>query len=311
MIFGMNLCHLRVWARCVVPLIGVGIVGSLSVPGQASAIEVKVAAVQFRSSFNLHRNCERMIEFLNRLAAEGVQVAVFPECALTGYYLKPEVPLSENQIAAAERRLQQTCRDRKIAVIFGSVYKVNAHAYDTAVIFDSSGKLIERYGKIYLAGEKWAVPGNHIAYFDLDGIPSTVLICHDERFPELVRLPAIEGARVVYYISAESSLKEESKLAPYRAQMMGRAVENGVFVVAANVPANQDLSGSHGQSRIIAPDGNIIKEASMFGEDVLISVLNLTPKEPRFPRNSLNGPLGDWWRSGVKWMVENRSRQLN
>ena len=47
--------------------------------------------------------------------------------------------------------------------MFGSVYKLKDHAYDTAVIFDSHGELVERYGKVYLAGEKWAVPGNHIA----------------------------------------------------------------------------------------------------------------------------------------------------
>jgi predicted amidohydrolase len=271
---------------------------------------LKVAAVQFRSSFDVDENSKRMGESLSRLAARGVQVAVFPECALTGYYQGSVMPIPESEIAAAEERLRQTCRDRKIAAIFGSVYKANGHAYDSAVVFDSRGELIERYGKIYLAGEKkWAVPGNHIAYFELEGVPSTVIICHDERYPELVRLPAVEGARIVYYISAESSLKEESKIAPYRAQMMARAVENGVFVVAANAPANQDLSGSHGQSRIIASDGNILEEASIFGEDILASTLTLTRK-PEWPLNSLKGPLGDWWRSGVEWMMKNRHRQL-
>ena len=59
-----------------------------------------------------------------------------------------------------------------------------------------------------LAGEKWATPGNHIAFFELEGVPSTVIICHDERYPELVRLPAIQVVRVVYY-SCESAMAEE------------------------------------------------------------------------------------------------------
>ena len=67
-----------------------------------------------------------------------------------------------------------------------------------------------------LAGEKWATPGNHIAFFELEGVPSTVIICHDERYPELVRLPAIQVVRVVYYISCESAMAAEGKLAPYR-----------------------------------------------------------------------------------------------
>ena len=86
---------------------------------------------------------------------------------------------------AAEKQLAQTCRTSKIAAVIGSVYKVNGHVYDTAVVFNSRGELVERYGKVYLAGEKWATPGNHIAYFDLEGIPSSVMICHDERYPDL------------------------------------------------------------------------------------------------------------------------------
>jgi predicted amidohydrolase len=302
----------RLWTGRMLTLITIGFLGVWPVQGQTSAVKLKVAAVQFRSSFKIDDNCLRMQKFLGWLAAEGVQVAVFPECALTGYYKGTTVPTPEKEIAAAEERLQQTCREKKIAAVFGSVYKVNGHTYDTAVVFDSSGKLVERYGKIYLA-ERWDVPGNHIAYFDLAGVPSTVIVCHDERFPELVRLPAIEGARVLYYISSESSLKEPSKLIPYRAQMMARAVENRMFVVAANAPANSDLSGSHGQSRIIAADGNIIKETGIFGEDVLISTITVKTKSRNWqhPPDSLRGPLGNWWHSGLEWMMKNRHRQLN
>lgn len=288
-----------------------GALGVVPVQGQATTIKLKVAAVQFRSSFDVKDNVTRIRKYLGWLGAEGVQVAVFPECALTGYYQGATMPTPEKQIAAAEEQLGRACRRNHIAAVVGSVYKVNGHAYDTADLFDSSGKLIERYGKIYLA-ERWDVPGNHIAYFDLDGVPSTVIICHDERFPELVRLPAIEGARILYYISSESSLKEPSKLAPYRAQMMARAVENGMFVVAANAPANPGLTGSHGQSRIIAADGNIIKEAGTFGEDVLISTILIKARNPdlQSPSSSLRGPLGDWWRSGVEWMIKNRNQTL-
>ncbi len=301
--------RLRRGFRRVFALLAIGMLGALAVQGQTPATQLKVAAVQFRSSFDVKDNSRRMSEFLSWLASEGVQVAVFPECALTGYYKTPTMPTPEKEIAAAEEKIRQTCRAKKIAAVFGSAYKINGHTYDTAVVLNAAGKPVERYGKIYLA-EKWDVPGNHIAYFNLAGIPSTVIVCHDERYPELVRLPALEGARIVYYISSESSLKSPSKLIPYRAQMMARAVENGVFVVAANAPANRDLSGSHGQSRIIASDGNIIKEASIFGEDVLISTLTIKPRKPTWPQTSLQGPLANWWRSGLEWMMKNRHRQL-
>lgn len=300
----------RLWKRRAFGLVVVGFLIIVSAQARTQAVKLKVAAVQFRSSFDINKNCSRMSEFLSWLSAEGVQVAVFPECALTGCYTGNTMPTPEKDIAAAEEKLRQTCRDKKIAAVFGSAYKIHGHIYDTAVVFDSKGQLVERYGKIYLA-ERWDVAGNHIAYFELDGIPSTVIICHDERYPELARLPALAGARILYYISSESSVKESSKMVPYRAQIVARAEENDVFVVAANAPANPDLTGSHGQSRIVASDGSIIQEASIFGEDVLISTLTLKAGGPGDPLSSLHGPLGNWWRSGVRWMMKNRFKQLN
>ena len=35
-------------------------------------------------------------------------------------------------------------------------------------------------------------------------------------FPELVRLPAIKGARLVFYLSCESNITSEKKIEPYR-----------------------------------------------------------------------------------------------
>jgi len=278
--------------------------------GQKSPRELKVAAVQFRSSFHVQDNLQRMSKVLSDLAMQGVQVAAFPECALTGYYRTPEMPTPEKEIADAEERLEGVCRTNKIAAVIGSVYKVQGHTYDTAIVIDSRGKVVERYGKIYLAAEKWAVPGNHIAYFDLEGVPSSVLICHDERYPEIIRLPALQGARIVYYISSESPVKFESKLAPYRAQMMARAVENRISVVAANAPANDDLSGSHGESRIIADDGNVLAEATIFGEDALVRTLTISSDQSGWQTKVLHGPMQDWWQAGLDWMMKNRNRPL-
>ncbi|MFB3825765.1 MAG: carbon-nitrogen hydrolase family protein [Bryobacteraceae bacterium] len=272
-------------------------------------VQLKVAAVQFRSSFDLNDNRDRIVLALEKLSREGVRVAAFPECALTGYHKDAVMKPTAAELEAAEERIRKTCRDNKIAAIVGSVYKANGKTYNTAVVFDSRGELVERYAKVYLAGEKWATPGNHIAFFELEGVPSTVIVCHDERYPELVRLPAMQGARVIYYVSSESGMTSESKLIPYRAQMMARAVENGMFVVAANTPADPAnlRDSSHGQSRIIAADGNIMEEAGYFREETLTATLSIKPAKLTRP---LEGPLGQWWRQGLEWMMQNRNRKL-
>src|SRR4051812_19511223 len=82
-------------------------------------LRLKVAAVQFRSSFDVVDNGARIVDALQRLARDGVQVAAFPECALTGYHTRPVMEASSEAVAAAEGKIRQTCRDHKIAAVVG------------------------------------------------------------------------------------------------------------------------------------------------------------------------------------------------
>jgi predicted amidohydrolase len=265
-----------------------------------SASSLKVAAVQMRSSRDLDRNIACILGHLCRLAEEGVQVAVFPECALTGYFEDVVSQSAAERLAEAERRVADACRESGIYGVVGTPHRDGDWLYNSAVVIDPFGRIIERYHKIQLA-EPWPTPGDHLSVFRVEGVPCSIIICHDERYPELVRLPVLAGARVIFYLSHESGLRQESKIGPYRAQIQARAVENTVYVVHANAPANDDLSGSHGQSRIVAPDGNIVQEASMFAEEVVTADLDLRRATGENARRSLDrGPLADWWREGVK-----------
>jgi predicted amidohydrolase len=262
---------------------------------------IHVAAVQMRSSRDLQENVASIQKHLQNCAAKGVRVAVFPECALTGYYADLIPKYSAEQLANAEKQVAETCRKADIYAVVGTPYRDGGKLYNSAAVFAPSGKVIERYHKVQLA-EDWPDAGDHLSVFKVDGVPCSIIICHDERYPELVRLPVLAGSRVIFYLSHESGVRQESKIAPYRAQIQARAVENTVFIVHANAPANADTTGSHGQSRIIAPDGNLIgPEASTFGEEVLTAKLELRQATAANALNSIKrGPLGDWWREGIK-----------
>ena len=232
-------------------------------PARKPLDALKVAAVQFRSSRDLDENVARIRGHLRRLADRGVRVAVFPECALTGYFEDVVKATTAERLAAAERQVADACREAGLYAVVGSPYREGHKLYNSATVIAPSGRVVERYHKVQLA-EPWPTPGDHLSVFRVDGVPCSIIICHDERYPELVRLPVLAGARVVFYLSHESGVRQERKLEPYRAQVQARAAENTVFVVHANAPANDDLTGSHGQSRVVAPDGNVVREASMF-----------------------------------------------
>ena len=208
--------------------------------------------------------------------------------------------ISSTQLIDARRQIAEACREHHVYAVVGMPWRDGAKLYNSAIVIDPSGEVVERYDKIHLA-ESWPDGGEHLAVFKIAGVPCSIIVCHDERYPELVRLPVLAGARCIFYISHESDLKKEKKIVPYRAQIQARAVENSVFVVQANAPANSDATGSHGHSRIIAPDGNIVEEAGAFGEDVLIATLELRQATGAMARPSAErGPLADWWREGIK-----------
>lgn len=284
--------------------LALALICSAMVPSQITTAgetaSLKVAAVQMRSTRSLAENLSRITNSIRECAANGARVVVFPECALTGYFEDAVTNLTTAQITGAEQQLVEACRNAGVFAIVGSAWREEGRLFDSALIIAPTGKVIERYHKIQLA-ERWPQAGDHLSVFKIEGVPCSVIICHDERYPELVRLPVLAGARVVFYISHESGLRDEQKIGPYRAQIQARAVENTIYIVQANAPANPDTSGSHGQSRIIAPDGNILHEASIFDEEVVTATLDLGKATRQNARNSLDrGPLRDWWQDGLK-----------
>ncbi len=272
---------------------------------------IKVASVQMRCTHDLKKNVERIRNHLADCALQGVRVALFPECATTGYF-KKEIPgYTEQDLLDAEKAVAEACDMNDIYCIVGSPYFQDGKRYNMALVIDDKGNTIYRQAKIQLvAGDiGWAEPGNSLSVFTIDDKQCSLIICHDSRYPELVRLPVIKGARVVFYLSWESDIRSEYKMVPYRAQVAARAVENMVYIVHANAPQTlKPLEGSHGQSRIVGPDGVIIKEASILGEEVLIEELDLRRASGGTARKSLRaGFLKTWWEDGIKKVGEGKT----
>ncbi len=265
---------------------------------------LRVATVQMRSGADWRANVAKIKGFLADCAARKVQILAIPECAVSSYDAAAIKALTAEDIAVAEREIAAACREHAIAAVIGIPEIREGRLYNCALIISDQGGIIARHDKVQLVGQDKAwqcTPGTAPSVvFPIGPTRAAVVICHDSRFPELTRLPVIAGARVVFYISSEAMLLKESKMIPYRAQVQAMAVENTVYVVHANPPANDIRTGSHGQSRIVAPDGNLVQEASQLQEEVLVADLDMARATGEYALESLEGPLGDWWRAGVK-----------
>lgn len=265
---------------------------------------IKVASVQLNSGHDMKDNVKQICQYLAICARQGVRVALFPECATTGYFTDDILDYSEEEFLDTENEISSVCAENNIYAVVGTPYFEDGIRYNMALVIDDRGRTIYRQAKIQLVGGDtgWAEPGNSLGLFQIDTDTCSLIICHDSRYPELVRLPVIKGSRLVFYMSSESGMEKESKIVPYRAQVVARAVENNVYIVQANTPQSlSPLEGSHGQSRIVAPDGTILKEASMMGEEVLTEVLDLNKSTGEIATKSLRAKfLEDWWKNGLE-----------
>jgi omega-amidase len=264
---------------------------------------LRVAACQILTGPDVGKSVEKVLQWIAKAATDAVDVIAFPEACLCGYaggdYWKSARPEDFRQ---AETRVIEAAKRLQIAVLLGTVHWEDQQLFNDLLVIDKGGIVRGRYSKTHLA-ESWPTPGRVLPVYEVAGVKSCFIICHDVRYPELVRLPAIAGAQMCYFSSHESGLREEYKLSAYQAMPIARATENGIFCVMANAPANpQTLAGSHGNSKIIHPDGNVLVEAGYFEERLVTATIRLADASRAMARRAVKDEtiLRKWLESGVE-----------
>ena len=274
---------------------------------QKAGRTLRVAACQILTSPDTSRSADKICSWIERAVDAEVDVVVFPEAAICGYACEREYWASARpeDFARAEEQVIAELRGKRLASVIGTAHWEEGKVYNSVLAVDWHGKVRGRYSKSYLA-EDWPNPGQTLPVYELAGVPSSFIICHDIRYPELVRLPAIAGARICYYSSNESGLLEEHKLSAYRAMPISRATENTIYLVMANAPADADnlrsTSQSHGNSKVIHPDGTVLDEAGFFEERLVIADIDLDKATGAMATRSAAEPtlVAPWLRDGAR-----------
>jgi predicted amidohydrolase len=90
---------------------------------------------------------------------------------------------------------------------------------------------------------------------------------------------------------------------------ISRATENSIYLVMANAPADSrnmhSQSQSHGNSKIIHPNGAVLAEAGYFSETLVSATIDLKPADRAMARRAAreDGKVSKWLREGSQ-MVE-------
>jgi predicted amidohydrolase len=187
-------------------------------------------------------------------------------------------------------------------VLLGTPVRHRGRWYNSLVVFDRRGRTLFRYDKNHLtAGDaRFFTPGNSVAFFRIDGVPATAIICHERRYPELVRLPVMLGAQIVFHPNAGLDRLEVSRTKRHgRDGIAVRAFENQVHYIFANSVGPQGGGlWSAGDSKIVAPDSTVLALAGNHREAMLFADLDLAAAGRRYAREALEHPafLRDAWR---------------
>ena len=255
--------------------------------GSLGRQNIKVAAAQLTTDYDLGNNLKKIKKMIRNASAEGCEIILFHEGCLTGYPDGKAIKkIDFSKVRQAEKEIKSLAKDLHIAVLLGSSGQEKESYINYVLVINENGKVLGRYEKTWRAGEPHYRAGSGPVIFNVAGVEATVIICHDLRYPELPRLGVAAGAQIVFIANNESGITSEHKLLGYRSMQISRATESLVYSVMCNSAADRHNvrrgNTSHGNSKIVDPMGNIVDEAGVFEERLVIGELDLT-KADRSP----------------------------
>jgi predicted amidohydrolase len=244
---------------------------------------------------------ERLLAQAHR---ERADAALLPECATTGYGYDFS-SLRPAEIREALAAVGEMAARFRLNVLVGSPVFGRRKLHNCLVAFDRGGAVVHCYAKCHLTEMDRAhfAPGNAIALFEIDGVRVTTVICHERRYPELVRLAVMAGAQVLFHPNAGmDSLAVSRSKRGGKDGVVARAFENAIYYVFANSVGPQGSEKwSAGDSKIVGPDERVLALADNRSEAVIVADLELAAASRSYALRGMKHPrfLAPHWKQMV------------
>ena len=244
----------------------------------------------------------RLVHLLERAAAAGAELAVFPEMALTSFF--PRWALEdrdeidsfyETQLPGPQTQpLYDAARRLRIGFALGYAELRDEDGlrrrFNSMDLVGADGILVGRYRKMHIPGSEDAEAGvtTHLErrYFEQGnlgfpvyayrGVRVGLSLCSDRRWPETYRMLCLNGAQVVLIgYNTPVVLDEAPALAHLRMfhnhlPMQAGAYQNTLWVAAAAKAGLEDGQALIGGSCIIAPTGEIAAMAMSIDDEIVV-----------------------------------------
>src|SRR4051794_38900645 len=233
---------------------------------------VRAAAVQLNSTEDKARNLSTADRLTRAAAGDGADLIVLPEkfnvLGTPDHYREGAETLDGPTV----RWARETTAELGVDLVAGSIVERRDGRHklsNTSVHVGPDGEVKAVYRKIHMfdvevGGQIYREsdseePGDEIVVSEAGGIPLGMTVCYDLRFPELYRILAIRGARV---ISIPAAFTKVTGQAHWELLIRARAVEDQAFVVAADqIGKHPPDKESFGGSTIVDPWGEVLAVA--------------------------------------------------
>ncbi len=247
----------------------------------------------------------RMLLLMEKAHQRGVQVVVFPELALTTFFPR----WYEEDIANAAHWYETSMPSNATAPLFEAARKYgigfhlgyaertpDGHHFNTAIYVHPSGETVLKYRKVHLPGHRDFDPIRKVQhlekrYFEVGdlGFPVVraplgeteanigMMICNDRRWPEAWRVMGLQQVELVMLGYNTPSLNMDNRgfeahhlrVEHSHLSIRAGAYQNACFAVATAKAGTEDGHELFGHSIIVNPAGEIMAQATSWGDELI------------------------------------------
>ncbi|HXH48100.1 MAG TPA: nitrilase family protein [Terriglobia bacterium] len=297
---------------------------------------VRAAAVQFEHvDGDKQANLKKVRAFVEQAARERVDLILFPECCITGYWFLRHLSREELTALAepvfdgpSSQELIALAARHGMTVGAGLVEAAEDGALYNAYVVATPDGTARRHRKLHAFVSEHMSSGSDYTIFDTpQGFRAGVLTCYDNNLVENVRITALQGAEILLAphqtggcrthnphlmgiidrslwdgrAQNPEAIENEFRGPKGRGWLMrwlpARAHDNGIFLIFSNGVGVDDDEIRTGNSMIIDPNGRILVETSKAGDDMVIADLDGSLVAPSVGQAFLKARRPDLYRS--------------
>ncbi len=281
--------------------------------------EVRAALVQFKPrKGDVAANVAAMRDVFAQLAPSAPDLVVFPEAALTGYFLEGGVYELAVDVPTMAQRVDEQWRavagGRACDVIIG-FYENASGTFHNSAMYVRCGEpdgvhVVHVHRKMFLPTygvfdeERFLTRGRRLSVFPTPFGAAAMLICEDAWHAIMPTVAALKGARLIIVPSASPGrglcgTDELESNARWKTLLASAAAEHGLYVLYAGLTGFEGGKGMSGGTCAVSPRGDVLQSAGPL--DPCIVTVRLDPQEVDLARatipllGDLSAVLPDLW----------------